>query len=82
MTGDNGKPQLDWNPGLAIREHIPDRLVAAKLERDSLVAKVLQLNHEIASLETLYQIGNDLDVPMKREEDNAVRHAGDAIRSG
>ncbi len=44
------------NALLMITEHAPERLGAAKAERDELISKVLELNLEIARLETAIQV--------------------------
>lgn len=46
------------NPLLAISEALPVRITEAKAERDGLIARVLELNHEIARLETAAQVAS------------------------
>lgn len=52
----NGSGSTDWNPALAISEHMPQRIAAAIEERNKLVAKVQELNYEIAVLQTHLQV--------------------------
>jgi hypothetical protein len=59
----------DWNVALFLKDNAPERVKAAREERDKLVARVRELNLEIAVLETHIQIGSE--VPVKREEDDA-----------
>lgn len=58
----------ELNVGLLIRENIPGRLAECREERDRLVEKVLELNQEMALLETHLQVGS----PLKREENSYV----------
>lgn len=44
------------NPLLAIGDALPARLAEARDERDKLVGRVLELNQEIATLETVRQV--------------------------
>jgi len=44
------------NTLLLIAEHAPERLDEAKQERDKLIGRVLELNLEIARLETAIQV--------------------------
>lgn len=44
------------NPLMAIGDAVPARIAEAKDERDKLIGRVLELNQEIATLETLLQV--------------------------
>ncbi len=68
MPGANG----DWNVPLFLKENAPERIKAAKEERDKLVTRVRELNLEIAVLETHIQVGTDLEL-LNREENAHVR---------
>jgi hypothetical protein len=58
----------ELNVPLLIADNAPLRIIAARKERDELVAKVRDLNHEIAVLETHLQVGSD-GQPLKRESE-------------
>lgn len=49
------------NALLMLKEHAPERLAAAKEERQRLVERVLELSIEIAQLETVILVGQSLD---------------------
>lgn len=51
------------NPLKAIETAVPERIRAAREERDKAINLVLSLNEEIARLETIQQIGGEVAVP-------------------
>jgi hypothetical protein len=60
---------------------VPEKLKALRELRDKKVTEVLELNAEIAILETHLQVGTGLQELMKREEERE-HSTRDAVRPG